>query len=79
MALPSALNAQPRSATSLAASSVPYSDWFLERQAIPELLLDEVADHALRLGAENVERRVGRVFVGGFLERKQSDLRTIAV
>jgi hypothetical protein len=51
----------------------------LERELVAELLLDQVADHALGLGAEQVERvRVdGRV--GGALQREQPDLGPVAV
>ena len=51
----------------------------LEREQVAELLLDHVADHALRLGAEHVER-IGLVgLVGGALQREQPDLRAVAV
>ena len=51
----------------------------LERQQVAELLLDQVADHALGLGAEQVERvhldgRVGRALQG-----EQPDLRPVPV
>ena len=52
----------------------------LERQEVAELLLDEVADHPLGLGGEDVER-IGLDLRGvrGALEREQSDLRAVAV
>ncbi len=46
---------------------------------LPELLLDDVADHALRLGAEDVERVGLDVLVGRSLERQEPDLRPVAV
>ena len=51
----------------------------LERQQVAELLLDEVADHPLRLGAEHVEGIGLDVLVGLALERQQPDLRAVAV
>ncbi len=51
----------------------------LERQQVAELLLDHVADHALGLRAEHVER-IGLVrLVRGALQRQQADLRAVAV
>ena len=51
----------------------------LEGQQVAELLLDHVADHALGLGAQHVER-IGLVgLVGGALQRQQPDLRAVAV
>ena len=51
----------------------------LEGQQVAELLLDHVADHALGLGAQDIER-IGLVgLVGGTLEREQADLRAIAM
>ena len=51
----------------------------VERQPVAELLLDQVADHPLRLRTEHVERRVGHVLVGRLLEREQPDLRAVPV
>ena len=51
----------------------------LERQQVAQLLLDQVADHALGLGAEDVERVGLDLLVGGALERQQADLRPVAV
>ena len=51
----------------------------LERQPIAELLLDQVADHALGLGAEHVERIHRDRLVRAALEREKPDLRTVAV
>ena len=51
----------------------------LERQQVPQLLLDQVADHPLGLGAEDVERVAGHVVVRGRLQREQADLRAVAV
>ena len=53
-------------------------DRLLEGQDVAELLLDHVADRALGLGAEHVERRV-LAGVGDLLQRKQPDLRAVAV
>ncbi len=48
-------------------------------QHVLELLLEHIADHALALGPEHVER-VGRdVHVGGRLQREQPHLRPVAV
>jgi hypothetical protein len=51
----------------------------LERQLVPELLLDQVADHPLRLGSEQVERVRVDLGVGGALQREEPDLRPVAV
>ena len=51
----------------------------LGREQVADLLLDEVADHALGLGAEHVERIGLDVLVGGALQREQADLRAVAV
>ena len=51
----------------------------LEREQVPELLLDEIADHPLRLRAEDVERVGLDVLVGGALESEQAHLRAVAV
>ena len=51
----------------------------LERQQVAEFLLDEVADHPLRLGGEDVQRIRLDLHVRGRLEREQSDLRPVAV
>ncbi len=51
----------------------------LDRQQVADLLLDEVADHALGLGAEDVKRIGLNVPVRGTLEREQPDLRTVAM
>ena len=48
-------------------------------QQVADLLLDEVADHALGLGAEDVERIGLDVLVGRALQGEQADLRTVAV
>ena len=51
----------------------------LEGQQVAEFLLDHVADHALGLRAEHVER-IGLVgFVCASLQGQQPDLRAIAV
>ena len=51
----------------------------LGRQPVAELLLDQVADHPLRLRAQHVERRVRHLFVSRLLEREQADLRAVPV
>ncbi len=51
----------------------------LERQQVPELLLDEVADHPLRLGGEDVQRIRLDLHVRGRLQREQPHLRPVAV
>ena len=51
----------------------------LGRQQVAELLLDQVADHPLGLGAEHVERVRLDVRVGRGLEREQADLGAVAV
>ena len=51
----------------------------LERQQVAELLLDEVADHPLRLGGEDVQRVRLDLRVRGALQREQADLRPVAV
>ena len=51
----------------------------LRREQVAELLLDEVADHALGLGAQDVERVRVDVLVGRRLEREQADLRAVPV
>ena len=51
----------------------------LERQEVAQLLLDHVADHALGLGAEDVERIGLDLLVRGALEGEQADLRAVAV
>ena len=51
----------------------------LERQLVPELLLDQVADHALGLGPEQVERVRLDLRVGRALQREQPDLRPVPV
>ena len=51
----------------------------LERKQVSELLLDQVADHALGLGAEQVERVRLDLLVGRALEGEQADLRPVAV
>ena len=48
-------------------------------QAVPEFLLEHVADHALALGAEDVERVRRHVGVGERLQRQQPDLRAVSV
>ena len=48
-------------------------------QLVPELLLDEVADHPLGLGAEQVERVRLDLGVGRALQRQQTDLRPVPV
>ena len=51
----------------------------VEGHQVAQLLLHEIADHALRLGAEDIER-VGRdLLVGRALERQQADLGSVAV
>ncbi len=54
-------------------------EWLLGRQQVAQLLLDEVADHAFRLGAEDVERVRLDLLVGRALERQEADLWTVAV
>ena len=51
----------------------------LEGKEVAELLLDEVADHALRLGAEDVERVRVDLGVGRALQGEQPDLGAVAV
>ena len=51
----------------------------LGRQDVAELLLDEVADHALGLRTEHVERIRLDVLVRRGLQREQSDLGSVAV
>ena len=51
----------------------------LEREPVPELLLDEVTDHPLGLGPQHVERRLGHLPVCRFLQGEQPDLRAVAV
>ena len=46
---------------------------------VAQLLFDEVADHALRLRAEDVERVGWHHVVGGALERQEADLGPVAV
>ena len=48
-------------------------------QLVAELLLDDVADHPVRLGAEDVERIDGHVRVRGALEGEETDLRAVPV
>ena len=55
-------------------------DRLLEGHEVPELLLDEVVDHALSLGPEDVEGIAGvTVGVARGLEREEADLRSVAV
>src|SRR5581483_856597 len=49
------------------------------RQFVLQRVGEEVADHALRLGNEHVERVRSDVAVGLAFEREQSDLRAVAV
>ena len=49
------------------------------RHEIDKLLLNHVADHADRLGADHVERIHRHFLVGVVLQRQQADLRAIAV
>ena len=51
----------------------------LEREQVAEFLLDQVADHALGLRPEHVERIRLDVGVRGRLQREQPDLRPVAV
>ena len=51
----------------------------LGRQQVAELLLDDVADHRLGLGAEHVERVRRDVVVRRRLQRQQPDLGPVAV
>ena len=51
----------------------------VEGHQVAQLLLDEVADHALRLRAQDVERVGRHLRVGRALERQQADLRSVAV
>ena len=51
----------------------------LERELVAELLLDDVADHPLRLRTEDVEGVGVDRLVRRSLERKQADLRSVAV
>ena len=51
----------------------------LEGHEVAQLLLDEVADHALGLGAEDVERVGRHLLVGRTLEGQQADLWSVAV
>ena len=48
-------------------------------EEVLELLLDDVADHAFRLGAEHIERKRLVRLVSGTLQGEQADLRSIAV
>ena len=51
----------------------------LERQQVAQLLLDEVADHALRLGTQHVERVGLDLLVAAALQRQQAHLGAVAV
>ena len=51
----------------------------LEGQHIAQLLLQQVADHALRLGAQDVQWIGLDVRIGRRLQRQQPDLRAVAV
>ena len=51
----------------------------LEGHEVAQLLLHEVADHALRLGTQDVQRVRRDLRVGGALEGQQPDLRPVAV
>ena len=71
------LNAGSSGSTSIIVSSV--ANGRSNGQQVAELLLDHVADHALRLRAEDVER-IGLVFgCTRRLQREQADLRAVAV
>ena len=48
-------------------------------ELVPQALLEEVADHALALGAENVERVGADAGVGLALEGEEPDLRAVPV
>ena len=48
-------------------------------QQVAELLLDEIADHSLRLGAEDVQGVRLDLLVGGRLQGEEADLGTVAV
>ena len=52
---------------------------FVEGQQVAQLLLDEVADHALRLCAEDVERVRLDLLVRRALQSEQAYLRAVAV
>jgi hypothetical protein len=51
----------------------------LERKLVPELLLDDVADHPFRLRAEHVKWVGADLRVGRPLQREQADLRPVSV
>ncbi len=55
------------------------SDPLVRWEQVAELLLDEVADHALGLRAEDVQRVGVDLLVRRSLEREQTDLRAVAV
>ena len=48
-------------------------------QLVSQLLLDEIADHALGLGAEHVQRVRLDLLVRGALQGQQTDLGSVAV
>ena len=54
-------------------------DWHLDRDQVSDFLFDHVADHALGLGAENIEWEDLVRLVGRALQRKQAHLGTVAV
>ena len=51
----------------------------LERQLVPELLLEDVADHPVGLGPEQVQRVWLDLGVGRALQREQPDLGPVPV
>ena len=70
-------NAGSAGSTSTMVSTV--AKGHLGRQDVAQLLLDQVADHPLGLGAEDVEGVGLDLVVGGRLQRQQADLRAVAV
>ena len=70
-------NAGSAGSTSTIVSRV--AERHLERQQVAELLLEHVADHALGLRPQHVQRVRLDGVVGGPLERQQPHLRPVAV
>ena len=54
-------------------------DGLLEPDAVSELPLDEIADHSLGLGIEDVDRERRHIAACDALESEQPDLRPVAV
>ena len=51
----------------------------LRRQCIPELLLDQIAQHAFRFGAQDIEWLLAASGTCSTLQREEANLRPIAV